>query len=82
MAFDLAGGRIFSLSSNSGIIALAYAGKLAIAEVGGQQILTWSTPSSVLQSATTVTGPYVDISGATSPYTNSTGNVQFFRLRH
>ena len=82
VAFDLAGGRIFSLSSNSGIIALAYAGKLAIAEVGGQQILTWSTPSSVLQSATTVTGPYVDISGATSPYTNSTGNVQFFRLRH
>ena len=82
VAFDLAGGRIFALSSNSGILALTYAGKLAIKEIAGQQILTWNTPSSVLQSSANVAGPYVDISGATSPYTNSVGSMQFFRLRH
>ena len=82
VAFDLAGGRIFALSSNSGILALTYAGKLAIKEVAGEQILTWSTPSSVLQSSANVAGPYLDVSGATSPYTNNVGSMQFFRLRH
>ena len=82
VAFDLAGGRLFALSSNSGLLALTYAGKLAIKEVAGEQILTWNTPSSVLQSSVNVAGPYLDVSGATSPYTNNVGSMQFFRLRH
>jgi hypothetical protein len=82
VAVDVAGGRIFALDSNSGIIALSYAGKLTIAKTAGQQVVTWPTTTSVLQSSTNVAGTYTDVSGATSPYTNSTGNVKFFRLRH
>jgi hypothetical protein len=38
--------------------------------------------SYTLQSATNVTGPYVDLTSATSPYTNNVGAPrQFFRLR-
>ena len=82
VAMDVAGGRIFALDSNSGILALTYAGRLAIAQVGGQQIVTWPTSASTLQSSTNVAGPYGDVSGATSPYTNSVGPVKFFRLKH
>jgi hypothetical protein len=46
-----------------------------------QVILTWTNAAFSLQSATNVTGPYVTINGATSPYTNSLGSQQlFFRL--
>ena len=82
VAVDVAGGRMFALDSNSGIIALSYAGKVSIAKAAGQQIVTWPTASSVLQSSTNVAGTYADVLGATSPYTNTTGNVKFFRLRH
>jgi Immunoglobulin domain/Immunoglobulin I-set domain len=46
-------------------------------------ILNWSG-SFFLQSATNVTGPYLDVPAAASPYTNSiSGNGQlFFRLRN
>ena len=82
VAVDVAGGRIFALDSNSGILAVTYAGKLAIAKDGAQQIVTWPTSASVLQCSTNVAGPYADVMGATSPYTNSTGTVKFFRLKH
>ena len=44
-------------------------------------VLTW--PSGFLQSATNVIGPYADVPGATSPYTNSTvaPPYKFYRLR-
>ena len=44
--------------------------------------LTW-TSSMVLQSSTNVLGPYTDVPGATSPYTNTApqGLSRFFRLR-
>lgn len=46
----------------------------------GQLVLTWT--SGVLQSATTVTGPYSDVSSATSPYTvTPSQSQQYFRLR-
>src|ERR1017187_8338913 len=82
VAVDVAGGRMFALDSNSGIIALSYAGKVSIAKAAGHQIVTWPTASSVLQSSTNVAGTYTDVLGATSPYTNTTDNVKFFRLRH
>ena len=50
---------------------------------GNDLILTWEG-SFTLQSATDVSGPYSDISGAMSPFTNSisaTGQM-FFRLRN
>jgi len=44
-------------------------------------ILSWSS-GFVLQSATNVQGPYFDVTGATSPYTNQLQLPrQFFRLR-
>ncbi len=48
---------------------------------GGPQTFTWAG-SYTLQSATNVEGPYLDISGATSPYTNAlTSDPQrYFRL--
>ena len=67
VAVDVAGGRIFALDSNSGIIALSYAGKVSIAKAAGQQIVTWPTASSVLQSSTNVAGTYADVLGDTSP---------------
>jgi hypothetical protein len=49
---------------------------------GSNLILNWNDPS-VLQSASNVTGPYLDISSASSPYTNTIEAVPslFFRLR-
>lgn len=82
VAVDVAGGRMFALDSNNGIIALSYAGKVSIAQAGGSQIVTWPTAASVLQSSTNVAGPYLNVPGATSPYTNNTDTVKFFRLKH
>lgn len=49
-------------------------------QVNGQLILTWM--NGVLQSAPAVTGPYSDVSGATSAYTVvPTLSQQYFRLR-
>jgi hypothetical protein len=55
---------------------------LAFARIGKAMVLTWDGPS-VLQSATAVTGPYQDIPGANSSFTNnlSSSAQQFFRLR-
>ena len=82
VAFDLPGGRIFALDTDNGIIALKYAGKVSIAQIAGQQVVTWPTTASTLQSATSVVGPYTNVAGATSPYTNTAGSVLFFRLSH
>jgi hypothetical protein len=55
--------------------------KLTIQHVNGQIILTW--PNGTLQSAGQVTGPYNNVPGATSPYTNtpSGGQQQFYRVQ-
>ena len=56
---------------------------LAFAHAGNNLVLTWTGAFS-LQSATNATGVYVDVSGATSPYTNGIGSEprRFFRLRN
>jgi len=52
---------------------------LSIRSQGSNIVLSW--PVGTLQSATSVTGPYTDVSGATSPYTTpSSGAARFFRL--
>ena len=81
-AVDVAGGRIFSLSTGTGLLAVKYAGKLSIAKDGVNQVVSWPVTNATLQSATVVSGPYTDVSGATTPYTNSTGAVKFYRLRN
>jgi len=56
-------------------------GSLRIHNVENQAVLTWSNPGFSLQSAPFMTGTFTNISGASSPYTNSvTGPQQFFRL--
>jgi hypothetical protein len=54
---------------------------LKISLSGNQAVLTWSDAAFSLQSSLTVTGPYITIGGATSPYTNTiSGPQNFFRL--
>jgi hypothetical protein len=49
--------------------------------IEGKAVVSWSPDSGVLQSATSVEGPYTTITGSTSPYTNSiTGTSLFFRV--
>ena len=82
VAVDVNGGRMFALDSNSGIIALTYAGRPFITANGAsQQVVAWATSASTLQSTTNLAVPFVDVLGATSPYTNTTDNVKFFRLK-
>jgi hypothetical protein len=48
--------------------------------LNGKLVLSWS--QGTLQGASQVSGPYTDISSATSPYTNSpTASQQYFRVR-
>ena len=49
---------------------------LNIGRSGANVVLTFL---GTLQSATSVTGPYVNVSGATSPYTNAPNGTLFFR---
>jgi hypothetical protein len=81
-SFDIIGGRLFSLDSNNGIIAMNYAGKLHVRQVGSTQVVTWPVTAAKLQSSSNVLGTYVDVIGATSPYTNTAGGTLFFRLKH
>jgi hypothetical protein len=52
----------------------------------GAVALSWTDSSFTLQSSTNVAGPYLDVPGATSPFTTnavlSTLPAQFFRLHH
>jgi hypothetical protein len=60
---------------------LPLAGPLAIHAASGQKTLTW-TGGGILQSAPTVSGPWTDVSGATSPYSVPTAaGSLFFRAR-
>ena len=81
VAFDVAGGRIFALDSNNGMIALKYAPRLFQTRSGSATTLQWTGPG-VLQAASSENTAYTDISTATSPYTtNTTSGAVFFRVR-
>ena len=56
---------------------------LDFGRVGDDFIVSWPPPWS-LQSSTNVIGPYLDVVGATSPYTNNvlSSPQRFFRLRN
>jgi hypothetical protein len=83
VVFDVAGGRLFALDSNNGLLA----SKVVARITGWPRVpilpltLSWTGPS-VLQSSTNVAGPYLDVAGATSPYTNNATVPQnYFRLK-
>jgi hypothetical protein len=91
-AIDFGDGKVFALDSNNGIIALTLGaippppnppGRIDIARVGNAVTLTW-TNIFTLQSATNVTGPYIDVNGAVSGYSESTDSAaqKFFRIRN
>ncbi|HWD92033.1 MAG TPA: DUF2341 domain-containing protein [Verrucomicrobiae bacterium] len=53
---------------------------LHVQSTGGNVVLDWTT--GILQSATNVAGPYLDINGAPNPYSVPATNAQeFFRVR-
>ena len=55
--------------------------RLDLKRVNNQLVLNWTNPVYHLQAAGSVTGPFLSITGATSPYTSSiAGPSQFFRL--
>jgi Concanavalin A-like lectin/glucanases superfamily len=54
--------------------------RLSITSSGSNIVISW--PTGTLQSSTNVIGTYVNVIGATSPYTNSvTGTQKFFRVQ-
>jgi hypothetical protein len=56
---------------------------LKIQSIGGNAVLTWSNSSFVLQAASSPTGVYTTVPGATSPFTNTMAATQrYFRLMH
>ncbi len=80
VAFDVAGGRLFALDSNNGLLAGKVVARLFEAKSGGGVVLTWTGPSKLLYSGNVV-GPYSTNAAATSPYpTSTTPAAQFFRL--
>jgi len=73
-------GTVFALtlpSSTPAPIPLNFALK------NGQLVLSWNDPTFALQSASSLTGSWTNLSSASSPYTNKlTGAQVFFRLVH
>jgi hypothetical protein len=54
--------------------------RLTINKIGNKAVLTW--PAGTLQAAGVVTGTYTNVTGASSPYTNTiTGSATYFRLQ-
>ena len=56
---------------------------LAITQAGANVVLSWENASLNLQSSTNVSGTYITIPGAKSPYTNAaSSSAVFYRLGH
>lgn len=54
--------------------------RLTVNKIGNKVVLTW--PAGTLQAAPVVTGTYTNVTGASSPYTNTvTGSATFYRLQ-
>lgn len=72
-------------NTGSGNIFVLSTGSIPLSLQPGNNncILTWGNPAFSLQSSTNLTGPYLPIISAVSPYTNSTSQkpITFFRLK-
>ncbi len=88
-ALDFGGGKLFALDSNNGLLAMTIGniiqppGAITITRTNDQIYLNW-LGSFILQSATNVTGPYLDAAPAGSNHTESAAGVpeKYFRLRN
>ena len=79
VAFDVAGGRLFALDTNNGLLGGKVVARLFAAPSGRSAVLSWTGPSKLLYSGN-VAGPYATNSVATSPFTPTPAGEQFFRL--
>jgi hypothetical protein len=71
-----------SFAAVTGNIATNIAIPLHFSTIAGELVLSWNDPGFSLQTAPAVTGFYTNISGASSPFTNSiSGPARFFRLK-
>jgi hypothetical protein len=82
VAFDVAGSRAFALDSNNGILAVKYAPRLRYAILNNQLVLSWTGSGTLQRSTPDVAGSYSNVSGATSPYTNTVPAPAYYRLSH
>jgi uncharacterized repeat protein (TIGR03803 family) len=83
----LSGGTLYGTTSSCGyfgsgtIFALTVFPTLQIRLSGLNGVLSWDDPGFSLQAGPTATGPFTNVIGAGSPYTNTiSGTQQFFRL--
>lgn len=75
--------RLYALNSNNGLLAAQIGWPQIQGNLLGTDLVMQWIGTYKLQSATDVAGPYTDIVGATSPYTNSVLSGQkFFRLKY
>src|ERR1017187_6151072 len=79
VAFDVAGGRLFALDTNNGLLGGKVVARLFETSSGSGGVLTWTGPSKLLYSPFVV-GPYATNAVATSPYTNTAAGAEFLRL--
>jgi hypothetical protein len=81
VSYDLSGNRAFALDSNNGLLAVTYAPRLRAERLNNQLVLSWAGSAATLQRSTLgVNGPYNNVAGATSPYTNTVSGTVFYRL--
>jgi hypothetical protein len=88
IAVDKSGNVFVSGSSrDSSFVTIKYSSSIPPSHLDFQKlnndlVLSWTNTGFNLQSAAAVTGPFTNLTGATSPHTNPfTGPQQFFRLR-
>lgn len=87
----LANGRLYGMTiygiqgdylGNGGIFALVLEPTLTITADGPHVVLTWDDPSYTLYAASTLNGPFTEVVGAVSPYTNAISKAQqFFKIQ-
>jgi hypothetical protein len=78
----LPSGTYFASQLNTGEVVPALRPVLSLVHQGTNLVLSWGG-AFTLQTATNAEGPYIDVAGATNPYTNSVKPIarQFFRLK-
>jgi hypothetical protein len=79
VAFDVAGGRLFALDTNNGLLGGKVVARIFEAKPDSNVVLSWTGPSKLLYSGNVV-GPYSTNALATSPFTNTPVGAQYFRL--
>lgn len=79
---DNSGGGEGDLNGMSLVRTGAAPTQMAIQMSAGSLVISWNPTNGILQSSTNVAGPYIDMTGQTSPYTNTFSEKQeFFRVK-